>query len=231
MWPGGTIPAFKPYFCLKTKHLQGSVMHLLWYTLNWSTQPQVYINRNDWVPPLVWLHSVYLMLHDITVCDEISHTFSHCVSRYTVAVFEVCIQVQAGRLYHMRDQHRCLSRKRRVWRILVPSWWGKSPRPPWKWSKKIKANAFISFPDEIVSTKMSCFADMNLCKFSLYCHTKLLSFSIGLLETHMNNYMDKKIVPSSHSHCLMLKMWTRVTTWRETEWWVNCRAILSAKTH
>ena len=64
---------------------------------------------------------VYLMLHDITACDsEISHTFSHCICRCTVAVFEVCIQVQAGRFYYMRDNNIFLGRGG-VWRILAPS--------------------------------------------------------------------------------------------------------------
>ena len=105
-----TLPASKSYFCFKYEHFQGSVMHLLWYTRNWSTQPQVYINCNAWVPPLVWLHFVYLILHDITACDEFSHAFSHCICRCTVAVFEACIQVQAGRFYHMRDINVFLGR-------------------------------------------------------------------------------------------------------------------------
>ena len=151
-------------------------------TASGSTQPQVYINCNDRVPPLAWLHSVYMTLYDITACDEISHAFSHCICRCTVAVFEVCIQVQAGRFYHMRDINVFLGRGG-VWRILVPSWWGKSPRPPSKWSKddgKIKLMACIHlFSRWNCVHKNVLFLLIWTCASS-YCHTQLLSFLYGL---------------------------------------------------
>ena len=167
-------------------------MHLLWYTWNWSTQPQVYINCNDLyiVPPLVWLHSVYLMLHDITAYDEISHAFSHHICRCTVAVFEVCIQVQAGRFYHMHERQQCLPRKRRGMENPCTFLMGKISHAILKvitrwW--KIKTNGMHSFLFQMKLCPQKCliFADKSLWKFLL--STKLLPPSIGLLETHMNN--------------------------------------------
>ena len=52
------------------------------------------------------------------------------------------------------------------------------------------------------------FADMNLSKF-LMSHQIAVLFYWTLGDKH--EQLDKKIVPSSHSHRLMLKMWTQVT--------------------
>ena len=52
------------------------------------------------IEPLVWLHSVYLKLHNITACDEISHAFFptvyegalwllDCLSSYTSPDWEI----------------------------------------------------------------------------------------------------------------------------------------------
>ena len=148
------------------------------------------------------------MLCDITAHDEISHAFSHCVCRCSVAVFKVCIPVQAGRFYHTRDinvflvirrgvENPCTFRVRKISQAalkVITRWW------------KIKANGMHSFLFQMKLCPQKCliFADMNLCKF-LVSH-QIVALSIGLLETHMN----KKIVPSSPRHCLILKMWTQV---------------------
>ena len=146
-------------------------MDLLWYTRNWSTQPQVYINCNDRVPP--------------------------------------------------HERHQCLPRKREgVWRFLEPSWWGKSPRTPSKWSKvdeKLKLIACVHF-----FSKWNC-VDKNVSFLliwtctSSYCHTKLLSFSIGLLETHMNNYTSTwSLTPKVIVWC-----WRYEHRWLKKDWMVN----------
>ena len=79
------------------------------------------------------------MLHDITARDEVSHAFSHCMCRCTVAVFEVCIQVQAD---NMRDINVFL-RRGGVWRILVP--WKISQATLAQSDQKMMENGMHSF--------------------------------------------------------------------------------------
>ena len=152
------------------------------------------------------------MLHDITACDEISHGFSHCICRCTVAVFEVCIQVQAGR-FLPHERHQCLPRKRRGVENPCTFLIGKISQATLKVIKrwwKIKANGMHSFllQMKLCPQKSLILADMNLRNF-LLSHQIAVLFYWTLGETH--EQLDKKIVPSSRSHCLMLNMWTQVT--------------------
>ena len=110
--PAKTFMACKLYVCSKSKHLQGNVNTRHLRLIN--TKP-----NHGWIPPIVWLPSVYLMLHYITACDEISHTFYTCIGscdswkwqrawmRLATSVatwlFKVSTQVQARRFYHIRD--------------------------------------------------------------------------------------------------------------------------------
>ena len=147
-----------------------------------NTTPSIWIVMFEYLtafclPDVTWHHCTWW---------DLPHLLPLC----SVAVFKVCIQVQAGKFYHMRDFNVFLGRGG-VWRILVPSWWGKSPRPPSKWSCtrwwKIKANGMHSFLFQMKLCPQKCliFADMNLCKFLLSHQIAVLS--VGLLETHMNN--------------------------------------------
>ena len=145
----------------------------------------------------MWLHSVYLILHDITARDEISHTFSHCTCRCTVAVFKVCIQVQAGRFY-MRDINVLFERG--VWRILVPWKISQATLKVIKRWWKIKANGMRLFQMKLCPQKCLIFADFN--------------WTLG--DTH--EQLDKNIVPDSQSHCLILEVWTR---WLKRDWTAN----------
>ena len=109
------------------------------------------------------------------------------------------------------ERHQCLPRKRRGVENPCSFLMGKISQATLKvikrwWKLKL---CIHSFPAEIVSTKMSYFCwcepaqvpivTPNCCPFSIW--------TLG--DTHQQ--LDKKIVPYSQSHCLMLKMWTQVT--------------------
>ena len=161
------------------------------------------------------------MLHDITACDEISHT-SHCICRYTVAVFEVCKEVQAGRFYHERQQ--CLPRKRRGVENPCTFLMGKSPKPSSKWLQdngKLKIMACIhSFPDKVVSTRMSYF-----CWYEPVQVPTVTNCCPFLLDSWRHTWtIDKKIV--HYFQRLFDVEDVNTDDWRETKWCINCRAIL-----
>ena len=190
-----TLLASNSYLCLKSKHLQGSIMHLLRYNRNWSTQPQIYCN--DRVPPLVWLHSC---LPDVT--------WHHCMWWDLPHLFPLYMQVHCGCVWSLytspgweilpHERQQCLPRKRRGVENPCTFLMGKSPNPSSKWLQddgKLKLMACIhSFPDKIVSTKCLIFADFNLCKF-LLSHQIAVLFYWTLGDTH--EQVDKKIVPYS----------------------------------
>ena len=171
-------------------------MHLLWYTWNWSTEPQVYINCHDQVPPLVWLHLStwrYMTSHVVrppTPSPTVYAVHCGCVwNLYTNPGWEI--------LSHERQQGLATLKA-------IKRWW------------KIKANGMHSFPFQTKLCPQKClnFADMNLRKF-LFSHQIAVLFYWTLGDTH--EQLDKNIVPSSQSHCLMLKMWIQVTEER-----LNC---------
>ena len=63
--------------------------------------------------------------------------------------------------------------------------------------------------------KCLIFADMNLYKF--FCHAKLISFSIGLLEIHMNNQKRKLSLPPK----VIVWCWKGEHRWLKRDWMVN----------
>ena len=134
------------------------------------------------------------MLHGITACDEISRLLPLYMQMHCGCVWS--LHTSPGWEILPHERHQCLPRKGGVWRILVPSWWRKSSRPPSKWYKddgklKLMACIHLFFIWNCVH-KNVLFLLIWTCTSS-YCHTKLLSFPIGLLETH--EQIDKKIVP------------------------------------
>ena len=168
------------------------------------------------------------MLHDITAHDEISHAFSHCICRCSVAVFKVVYKSRLGNFYHMRDINVFLGRGG-VWRILVPSWWGKSPRPPSKWSQddgKLKLMACIHFFSRWNCVHKNVLFLLIWTCASSYCHTKLLSF---LLDSWRHTWTIKQencpFLPKS----LFNLEDVNTGDWRETALWLNCGAILCKK--
>ena len=131
------------------------------------------------------------MLHDITACDEIFHAFSYCICRCTVAVFEVCIQVQAGRFYHMKHQgfSTPLPRKRCGESLYLPDRENLPGHP----RSDQKANGMHSFLFQMKLCPQKCLilADMNLHEFLLL-HQITVLFYWTLGDTH--EQLDKKIV-------------------------------------
>ena len=111
-------------------------------------------------------------------------------------MFEVCIQVQAGRIYHNHERHQWLSRKRRGVENPCTFLMGKISQAALKviewWNCVHKSVLFLLI--------WTC--------ASSYCHQIAVLFYWTLGHKWQ---LDKKTVPSSQSHCLMLKMWTQVT--------------------
>ena len=132
--------------------------------------------------------STWSMVHDITACDEISHAFSHCIWRCTVGLLDRLKFVYKSRLgdFTTRDINVFLGRGG-VWQILVPSWWGKSPKPPSKDEKLVLWHAFFLFQMKLCPQNCLIFADMNLRKFLLSHQIAVLFYWTLKLETHMNN--------------------------------------------
>ena len=58
---------------------------------------------------------------------------------------------------------------------------------------------------------MAYFCWYDPAQFPIVTCTKLLFFSIGLLETHTWTISQENCPSHGQSHCLMLKMWTQVT--------------------
>ena len=162
------------------------------------------------IEPLVAALCLYLMLHDITACDEISHTFSHCIWRCTVATWllKVCIQVQTGRFslsgkYKDSPPPPCtLPRIFLMWENLPGH--AQSDQRWWKMKASIMA-CIPFFQMKLCTQNCLILADMNLHNF-LLSHQIAVLFYLTLGNTHKQ--LDKKIVPSSQS-CLILKMWLK----------------------
>ena len=104
-----------------------------------------------------------------------------------------CGCVQAGRFYNMKDIDVFLGRGG-VRRILVPWKISQAALKVIKRWWKIKVNGMHSFLFQMKMCPQKCliFANMN--------------WTLG--DTH--EQLDKNTVPSSPSHCLILKMWTQV---------------------
>ena len=149
------------------------------------------------------------MLHDITACEEISHAFSHCIWRWTVAVFEVCIQVQTGRLYH--EIHQCLPRKRRGVENSCTFLTRKISQAALKRSKELKLMECIHF-----FSRCNCVHKKqvipNCCPFLLD----------SWRQTWTTRQENCPLLPKSLFDVEDMNK----SDWRESEWWINCKAIL-----